>query len=309
MSSAILFTLLFSPVTFAAGGGRLTSQPITYSAGVNASVKTDVTVRNTIKSGRYEHTGFGAAESTVDTTPDGTLIYAPAFSGNKTGYATSKDYGKTWSMVIPSPNQPSRNRRLTIHDGRYFYWSSSMPGLHMSYSDDEGKTWVNSATHLQPLVQDWVKIVGGKPVSSRLENRASKILYMSGPSLISVPIVPGLGPINQIIMKSVDRGTTWKTTRGNPTLVATKSGGSCSSPALTKKERDEEYIIWGDGLVRPNGTVMFGLRRCRAVSVAVSDDEGESWRFSDIPGSSMVPYSKGLLTYVVLPLPPRRKLC
>jgi Neuraminidase (sialidase) len=188
MSSAILLILLLSPVSFAAGGGRLSSQPITYSAGVNASVKTDATVQNAIKSGSYEYTGFGAAESTIETTPDGTLIYAPAFSGNKTGYATSKDYGKTWSMVTPSPNQPRTQPVFEIHDGRYFYWSSSMPGLHMSYSDDEGKTWVNAAKHLQPLVQDWVKIVGGKPVSSQLESNASKILYMSGPSLISVPI-------------------------------------------------------------------------------------------------------------------------
>ena len=45
-------------------------------------MKADATVQNAIKSGSYEYTGFGAAESTIDTTPDGTLVYAPTFSGN-----------------------------------------------------------------------------------------------------------------------------------------------------------------------------------------------------------------------------------
>ena len=79
-----------------------------------------------------------------------------------------------------------------------------------------GKNVGGQSNALQPLMQGRVKIVSGKPVSSQLENSASKILYMSGPSLISVPIIPGLGPINQIIMKSVDRGDNMEDKR-NPT--------------------------------------------------------------------------------------------
>jgi hypothetical protein len=294
MSSSLSLVLLsITGLAAAAGGGRLTGYPIVYTTGLNATVLRG-SVQSAFSAGSYEYTGFGAAESTIDILNDGTLIYAPAFSGNKTGYVISNDDGKTWSMVSPSLKQPRAQPMFNIHDDRYFYWSSGMPGLHLSYSDDKGTTWKKSGDHVLPLVSDWAKIISGKPVRSQLTNGTNKISYMSGPSLISVPIVPGIGPIQQVIMKSLDRGTTWQRTKAWPTLNATKSGGACAT--LPKATQAEEYIIWGDGLVRGNGTIMFGLRRCRSVSVAISDDEGDSWRFSDIPGSAVVPYTKGLAT-------------
>lgn len=292
-SSLALVVLLLFGSAAAAGGGKLTGHPIVYTAGSNATVLAQ-SVPSILSAGSYEHTGFGAAESTIDILDDGTLIYAPAFSSNKTGYVTSHDEGKTWSLVVASPKQPRAQPMFNIHDDRWFYWSSGMPGLHLSYSDDKGNTWKKSGDHVLPSVSDWAKIISGKPVRSQLQNGTSKILYMSGPSLISVPIVPGIGPIQQVIMKSTDRGTTWQRTKAWPTLSPTKSGGACA--ALPPAIQAQEYLIWGDGLVRPNGTIMYGLRRCRSVSLAVSDDEGDSWRFSDIPGSAVVPYTKGLAT-------------
>jgi BNR/Asp-box repeat len=274
-------------------GAVLTTKPYTYAADLNTSTLVARSLQNVLSSGSYEYTGFGAAESSMDITDDGVLIYAPAFANNRTGYATSKDDGKTWNMAVPSPNQPRMQPMFNIHDGRYFYWSSGAPGLHMSYSDDRGETWKKTGDHVIPLVQDWAKIVSGKPVRSLLTN-ASSILYLSAPSLISVPISGSLGPKFQLIAKSVDRGITWKLTKSAPTLNATRSGGACA--ALSPTVQNQEYIIWSNGLVRPNGTVMYGLRRCRSVSVAISDDEGDTWRFSDIPGSTVVPYTKGLAT-------------
>lgn len=48
----------------------------------------------------------------------------------------------------------------------------------------------------------------------------------------------------------------------------------------------------------PNGTVVFGLRRCQALSLAFSDDEGDSWRLVDVPNSHLVPFVVGDLTYL-----------
>jgi hypothetical protein len=143
---------------------------------------------------------------------------------------------------------------------------------------------------------DWAKILSGKPVYSQLKNGSSQILYLSAPSLISITVAPGLGPIQQRIAKSLDRGATWVQAKGAPTLSALENGGPCQ--AFTKNGKNDEYIIWSNELVRPNGTVIYGLRRCRSLSIAISDDEGDSWRYSDVPKSSIVPYSKGLLTLV-----------
>jgi hypothetical protein len=283
----------FSSSALAVRGGAISRKPTAYTAGYDLSIG-EGTPKYPITGASYEYTGFGAAESSIDIEDDGTLIYAPAFSNKNVGYATSNDNGVSWAMVVPTQSQPRVQPMFNIHDDRYFYWSSASPGLQLSYSDNKGKTWKLVSKHLQSDIMDWAKIVSGKPVHSKLQNGSSQILYISAPSLLSVTAAPGLGPVNQRISKSVDRGETWVRAKEAPTLSALKNGGPCE--AFTKDGKNDEYIIWSNGLVRPNGTVMYGLRRCRSLSIAISDDEGDSWRYSDVPGSSLVPYSKGLLT-------------
>lgn len=162
--------------------------------------------------------------------------------------------------------------------------------------DDLGKSWtVLNDSHFDQAAQDWGKLVAGKPVTSKLEGDNKDILYFSAPSLISTPLpVEPLGPINQVILKSVNGGSNWTETKGKPTLQPIVSGGACNG--LTRGLVGQEPIIWGDGFVRPNGTVMFGLRRCQKLNVAISDDEGDSWRLSDVPGSSLPPFLAGDIT-------------
>jgi BNR/Asp-box repeat len=288
--------LLFSTAVFAVRGGKITQRPITYTSAINES-KAEGDPKYSITGASYEYTGFGSAESSIEIEDDGTLIFSPAFANKQVGFVTSNDNGKTWSMVIPSQNQSRTQPMFNIHDGRYFFWSSSMPGLRYSYSDDKGKTWNLVSKNLNTAIMDWAKIVDGKPVRSQLKE-GSKILYMSAPSILSVSVVPGLGPVNQRIWKSLDRGITWQQTKQSPTLSALDSGGPCE--AFTRNKSNSEYIIWSNGLVRPNGTIMFGVRRCRTASIAISDDEGDTWRWSDVPGSSLTPYTLALGTYVVV---------
>jgi hypothetical protein len=291
-----LVTAFLLPAVFAIKGGPLNNAPQVYTAGHGASKPRGARIMNSVsfKSASYEYTGFGASESSVDIEEDGTLIYSPAYTHGEVGYITSKDDGKTWTPVIPATNQSRAQPVFNIHDGRYFFWSSQSPGLQLSYSDDKGKSWTLVSKHLQPDIFDWAKIISGKPVSSQLKNGTSKILYMSAPSLISVAAAPGFGPIEQRILKSTDKGETWIKTKGQPTLNALRSGGACEKH--TKDGKNNEYIIWSDGLVRLNGTIMFGVRRCTSLSIAISDDEGDTWRWSDVPGSELVPYTAGLDT-------------
>jgi hypothetical protein len=250
-----------------------------------------------LKGFSYEQTGFGSAESSIVVASDGSLIYSPAISKAGVGYAVSKDYGKTWNQVLPAGKKQARQQPMFREiDGRYFYWSTGIPGLHFSYSDDNGTTWKLVSKHLNSKIEDWAKLIGGKPVTSSLKNGARQILYLSAPSLISTQVAGGFGPIKQMVMKSVDRGETWTLTASAPTLKPLLDGGACA--ALPNEERKKELLIWGDGFVTSNGTIMFGLRRCRKLSVAISDDEGDSWRFSDVSGSNLNIY-KSLLTYVL----------
>lgn len=86
----------------------------------------------------------------------------------------------------------------------------------------------------QPLVQDWAKLIAGKPVRSKLASGQKDILYLSAPSLISTPIpIQPLGPLNQIIEKSLDGGVTWTKTKTQPSLqpnTDAKLGGACADP-------------------------------------------------------------------------------
>jgi hypothetical protein len=294
MISIYIVGAFFASSTLAVQGGTISRKSTAYTSGYELS-SNEGSPKYPFSGASYEYTGYGSAESSLEIENDGTLIYAPAFSKKNVGYATSIDNGSSWTMVVPAQGQPRTQPMFNIHDGRYFYWSSSMPGLQFSYSDDKGKTWKLVSKHLSPFTNDWAKIVSGKPVYSKLHNNASMILYMSAPSPISVGVGP-IGPSHQQMSKSLDRGETWVQTKGAPTLSALKSGGACEK--FTKNGKNGEYLIFSNGLVRPNGTVMYGLRRCQSLSIAISDDEGNSWRYSDVPGSSIVPYAHDLLTLV-----------
>src|ERR1700753_2018436 len=130
-------------------GGSVSHMPVVYAAGVQ-SIQTNGTPKYVFTGASYEYTGFGATESSIDISKDGTLVYSPAFSHNKVGYATSKDYGKSWSIIVPASDQQRQQPMCNMHDGRYFFWSSAMPGFKFSYSDDEGATWKKVSDHLQP---------------------------------------------------------------------------------------------------------------------------------------------------------------
>jgi hypothetical protein len=241
-----------------------------------------------LQSFSYSETGFGAAESTIYI-DNGTFIYSPAFSEQGVGYATSNDNGNTWSQVLPAgANQLRVQPAFKILDGRYFYWSTSSPGVHMSYSDDRGQTWTSLGKNAFPEMLDWAKMIGGKPVSSSLKSGVNEIIYFSAPNPISTG-GSGLEPTKQLFWKSLDKGTTWTLTKGAPSIKSKEVDGACAE--LSDADRAKEIIIWGDGVVRANGTLIYGFRRCRKLSMAISDDEGDTWRFKDIPGSDLSPYT------------------
>lgn len=166
--STLLSVLLFSTSTLAVNGGTSPNKPVTYSSASQHLAPFAFGIDTTgLRGATYQYTGFGAAESNINFASDGSLIYSPAITTAGIGYATSHDSGATWQQVLPGGSAQPRVQpvfRKRASDGRYFFWSSSIPGLYFSYSDDQGKTWTNlNGTHFDPLIQDWAKLVGSFP--------------------------------------------------------------------------------------------------------------------------------------------------
>lgn len=205
----------------AVNGSTSGNAPFTYTSGSGNSINGGI-AQFPIKSSNYEYTGMGAAESTIDILSDGSLAYSPALTTAGTGYAQSFDNGTTWKQILPGGSaQPRTQPIFRQEDGRLFYWSSNPPGLMFEYSDDNGKTFSAplNGSHFDYEIQDWAKLVTGKPVHSQLTNGAAGIMYLSAPAFISTPIpLQPLGPEFQHIMKSTDKGNTWTVTAGAPTL-------------------------------------------------------------------------------------------
>ena len=82
---------------------------------------------------------------------------------------------------------------------------------------------------------------------------------------------------------------------GALTLVASDAASSGIASSTTCPS--SEWVIYGNGLVGNDGTVYIGLRLCTTVGIAISKDEGSTWKVITVPGSTL-PAFTGLLSPV-----------
>jgi hypothetical protein len=138
--TALLLALLFSGKTVAVNGGASPNKPTRYSSGAATSSFLGLGVDTTgLREASYQYTGIGAAESNIDFAAHGSLIYSPAITSERIGYATSRGGGETWIQVLPggsAQRRPPPIFRKHASDDRYFYWSAQGLGMYFSYSDD-----------------------------------------------------------------------------------------------------------------------------------------------------------------------------
>lgn len=66
--------------------------------------------------------------------------------------------------------------------------------------------------------------------------------------------------------------------------------GSLSKVADFPDCPQDGWLIYGNGGVGPDGTVYISLHRCGHLAVAVSADEGDTWRVTDVPGTTLLPF-------------------
>jgi hypothetical protein len=224
-------------------------------------------------------TGFRAFEPTLGIGPDGAL-FVDAFTADPVRDAPAfpevvrtTDHGTTWERV--SPQLAGTNSHPTSEDpylyvdkdtGRVFS-IDLLPTImcaEISFSDDAGTTWTTTVGGCRHA--DHETVFAGPPVTSHPSGYPNVVYYCSesdGASLYGLA---------SACSKSLDGGLTWLPT-GAPAFFDDPSAGpgdygipgNCGPPH-------------GHGFVGRDGTVYLPRGWCGQPWLAISKDEGATWR-------------------------------
>ncbi|MEY4577639.1 MAG: hypothetical protein RL701_2342 [Pseudomonadota bacterium] len=273
------------------------AQPATAHSAAVGGAATASSATGSAPTGCAYLTGLGSAENTLAIDRQGHVFMAPVFTDQGVGILRSGDNGASWQAVLPQQTGGAQHGRaqpylfLDPASDRLLFATSKTTGLgqpngfDLSISSDGGASWSASTFNVGTL--DWVKILSGPPVTSTLQGYPS-VLYASAPAPISTPS-PLSNPDNQQILRSLDGGATWANVGGKMLSLKPIDHG-CTA---------DEWVIYGDGVVDERGSIFLGLRRCTHLGVAISHDEGATWRVQDVPGANIVAYG-GLLSHLQL---------
>ncbi len=224
--------------------------------------------------------GHNAGEPTLGITRNG-AIFVTASSGCVTSclgseetletvapggrsVLSSRDKGRTWKDVTPgaagvSPHAISMDPYILVDrtsDGdRIFDIDLTVACAELSYSDDEGKSWITNPLACGEPINDHQTLFTGKPVSSPMIGY-SKILYYCFNH-----------PVFTKCTKSLDGGLTFI-----PTAQITYP--ECSG-------------LNGHGVSDSNGVIYIPLGVCGKPKLAISRDEGNTWTVVQVaPGAA-----------------------
>jgi hypothetical protein len=184
-----------------------------------------------------------------------------------------------WTDVTPAQQQEvNEDAILFVDQGtkRTFATGLLVAGSNQSYSDDDGATW-NEGTFPEPHGPDHETVAGG-PYHQPPPAGAGASGYPNAVYYCSQNIVQALG---SFCARSDDSGVTW-----NPSVTVFGATGLCGG-------------ISGHVKVAPNGTVYVPQNNCNhpnnssGQGGAVSVDNGQTWSYFSIPGSSARPSNTG----------------
>jgi len=275
--AAILAVALISTVTTTlAGSASAAERTATAHRAGGKVVATKTSAKP--KLFRLKH---GAGEPTIGITRDGHVFYT-ASSGCVTSCAGSTqtvetvgpggravlmtpDKGKTWKNVSPglpdqgvSPHALSLDPYLYVARGadndRVFDIDLNAACSELSYSDDQGKTWITNPLACGEPVNDHQTLFAGKPVSSP-SPLYGKVLYYCFNKLAYTKCT-----------KSLDGGLTFIDT---PTVTNPPCSG-----------------LNGHGVTDKNGVVYLPYTGCgNAPAIAISKDEATSFSIVTVPNT------------------------
>jgi hypothetical protein len=216
----------------------------------------------------------------VGVSPDGTVFYGPRidnpslpidFNSQTSQISRSTDGGKTWTAVTPTSNPVHTSAvpwmSVDPQTGRIWYAEvGSNPALcsgqtfaHVSWSDDDGRTWHNPQAQNCRELQGGMSIVEGPaPRHAAQPKGYPHVVYHCG------NIVDGVSPLSTHCWKSLDGGKTWDYVEGPNTI-----------PGCTN-ERPRGRAVG------PDGTFYMSIQCDGQLLSASSVDEGTTWQIHSI---------------------------
>lgn len=239
-------------------------------------------------------TGLGSAENTMAIDGDGAMYVAPVFTAEGNGILRSRDGGDSWQTVLPGDAGGADHGRaqpvmyMDPATDRVLFATPvagmTGEGFALSLTDDGGDSW--RSTTMGEGTADWLKFVSGPSTTAA----AARAMYAISPAPISTPSPLLEQPHHQQVQRSYDGGDSWETVGGEALSIVPADHG-CT---------DSEWVIYGGGVVESSGRVHYGLRRCQRLGIATSDDDGETWSLTDVPGAELPAYG-GLLSHIEMP--------
>ena len=214
-----------------------------------------------------------SAEPTLGVNPGGDVFYVAAdLDGdevangrrvpNQVHVFRSEDEGDSWTDVSPMAG-PVRRHAVTLDpyilvdelpDGdtaRIFNIDLTVACSYLSYSDDNGQSWLTNPLACGRPVNDHQTLFAGPPASSTTIGYPHLVYYCWNDVATSS------------CTKSLDGGITFHPT-GSPAFAGIDDGSLCGG-------------LHGHGVVGADGTVLLPREYCDRPYLAISKDEGRSW--------------------------------
>jgi hypothetical protein len=209
---------------------------------------------------RLYRIGVGAGEPTLGVTNEGNVFFV-ALPGGSSDVVRSTDEGQSWEVVSPLLPNGQKAHKVSLDPylyvdntegiDRVFTIDLTVACSYMSFSDDEGKSWITNPLACGRPVNDHQTLFGGPPKSS-LTIDYPNVLYYCWNDVAS-----------SACSKSVDGGLVFRPT-GFPAYEGVSDGELCGG-------------IHGHGHVDSNGNVYLPRDYCGQPWLAISRDEGTTW--------------------------------
>ena len=239
------------------------------------------------------NTGYRTSETALVVTNAGSIIFQPAVKMDPRftlGVVRSADQGATWDFIRAADEQPPRpqatdlNMTIDRTTGRIFWIKIGTKPLEMyakrpetppipnvrkprlDISDDDGKTWRAGGA---PLSFDHPIIFTGPPTAKL------KHLQKGYPNVVYACV--DHDPLR--CQNSLDGGMTWGPEHQIPFPAEMESISRGASVGCS--------VLAFFGVVAADGTVYLGVGPCNRPYMAISHDEGSTWKLSQIANTEI----------------------
>jgi hypothetical protein len=260
-----VFALVAAALVTAPSGTFASAKGVPGSRGVAHKQDGKVVSARDLPIGRTLPVGADAIEPTLGITKKGDVFYTAAGAGLNVDVFRSTDKGESWKMTSPSL-AGVKTHPLTLDPyiyvseptGRIFNIDLTVACSYLSFSDDNGESWVHN-----PLAC-------GRPVNDH------QTLF-SGP--------PALTPPNPVYPENVyycfnDFGTGTSCSKSLDGGVSWVPTGTRPFEGVDAESQDATNLCGGfngHGVVDKNGTIYLPKEYCGQPWLGISHDEGATW--------------------------------